>query len=34
MNDVFALVSAAPGKKQNSGLNVGTMLSVLGMLMK
>ena len=34
MNDVFALVSAASGKKQNSGLNVGTMLSVLGMLMK
>ncbi|MBQ1383049.1 MAG: DUF937 domain-containing protein, partial [Solobacterium sp.] len=34
MNDVFALVSAASGKKQNTGLNVGTMLSVLGMLMK
>lgn len=34
MNDVLALVSAASGKKKKTGLDVGTMLTVLGALMK
>ncbi len=36
MNDVLALVSAASGKKKpaSSGLDVGTMLSLLGTIMK